>query len=406
MPTKREPLVFALVLCGAAALLVSIAAGEILLAAALVSWLVWQPQRPRLPSYITPLCAFILTTFLSLAVSPDPAINWALRKTVLFGMTLMAATFVTTRWRARTSYALLLAFATITSVWGLLQFGIGYARFLGTEKLSDDPTVLARITGFMGHWLTFSGEQLLVWCAAVPAMMYLGKRWIVPLTIVGAALILSFTQSVWLGAAAGVGAVAVMLPRRLLLAVVVPLVLMGVVASPLIYQRLNRSLGDPDFAPRYGRLTLWKAGARMIRDHPWFGVGPERVPTEFLKMYRGSNLANIYYGHLENNFLQIAAERGLICFAAFLWFLIELYAGLLRLLKVTDEGTRWTVLSAISALTGFVVSGLFQYNFGDSEVLLLLLFIVSIPFGVLHEPIKSEYRVVEKISGSVRLDHT
>jgi hypothetical protein len=75
-------------------------------------------------------------------------------------------------------------------------------------------------------------------------------------------------------------------------------------------------------------------------------------------------------------------------------------------LKVTDEGTRWTVLSAISALTGFVVSGLFQYNFGDSEVLLLLLFIVSIPFGVLHEPIKFEYRVAEKISGSFRLDHT
>src|SRR5262249_44001895 len=194
----------------------------------------------------------------------------------------------TTRWRARTSYALLLALATFTSVWGLVQFGVAYVHFLGTEKLADDPTVLARITGFMGHWLTFSGEQLLVWCAAVPALMHLGKRWIVPLTIVGAALILSFTQSVWLGAAAGISAVAFLLPRRLLLAVVLPLVLMGVLASPLIYQRLNRSLGDPDFAPRYGRLTLWKAGARMIREHPWFGVGPERVSAEFLKMYRGS----------------------------------------------------------------------------------------------------------------------
>jgi putative inorganic carbon (HCO3(-)) transporter len=406
MPTKREPLVFALVLCGATALLVSIAAGEILLAAALVSWLIWQPRRPQLPSYVTPLCVFILTTFLSLAVSPDPAINWAFRKTVIFGMALLAATFVTTRWRARTSYAFLLALATFTSIWALVQFGIAYARFLGTEKLSDDPTVLARITGFMGHWLTFSGEQLLVWCAAVPALIYLGKRWFVPLTIVGAALILSFTQSVWLGAAAGIGTVAFLLPRRLLVVVILPLVLMGVLASPLIYQRLNRSLNDPDFAPRTGRLTLWKAGARMIRDHPWFGVGPERVPTEFLKMYRGSNLKDVYYGHLENNFLQIAAERGLICFAAFIWFLLELYAGLVRLLKAADDGTRWIVLSAISALTGFVVSGLFQYNFGDSEVLLLLLFIVSIPFGVLHEPIKSEYRVSEKISGSGRLDHT
>ena len=36
----------------------------------------------------------------------------------------------------------------------------------------------------------------------------------------------------------------------------------------------------------------------------------------------------------------------------------------------------------MAALTGFVIAGLFEYNFGDSEVLLLLLFIVSIPFGI------------------------
>ena len=42
---------------------------------------------------------------------------------------------------------------------------------------------------------------------------------------------------------------------------------------------------------------------------------------------------------------------------------------------------RWIALSALSALTGFIISGLFSYNFGDSEVLLLLLFIVSLPYG-------------------------
>jgi hypothetical protein len=49
--------------------------------------------------------------------------------------------------------------------------------FLATQSLADDPTVLARITGFMGHWMTFSGELMLVWCAAVPAILTLGKRW-------------------------------------------------------------------------------------------------------------------------------------------------------------------------------------------------------------------------------------
>ena len=52
------------------------------------------------------------------------------------------------------------------------------------------------------------------------------------------------------------------------------------------------------------------------------------------------------------------------------------------MLKTAGEGTRWIVLSAVAALTGFMVAGFFEYNFGDSEVLLLFLFIVSIPYGV------------------------
>src|SRR5438045_8803885 len=104
----------------------------------------------------------------------------------------------------------------------------------------------------------------------------------------------------------------------------------------------------------------------MIREHPWFGVGPERIAVEFPHHYKGSNLENIYHGHLENDFLQIAAERGLICFAMFLWFILELYAGLFRGLRNSREAARWIALSAIASLTGFLVSGLFEYNFGVS----------------------------------------
>ncbi len=204
---------------------------------------------------------------------------------------MLGATFVTTSWRARTSIAILLGVATITSAVGLVQFAITYMRFLATQKLSDDPMVLARITGFMGHWLTYSGEQLLVWCAAVPAIVCLGRRWFVPLTIVGAALILSFTQGVWGGAVAGIAVVSLMMPKRILLKALLPVVLIAAAASGLIYHRVSMSLGDPNFTPRTGRIELWKAGIQMIHEHPWFGVGPERVSVEFPRFYQGANLA-------------------------------------------------------------------------------------------------------------------
>jgi O-antigen ligase len=238
--------------------------------------------------------------------------------------------------------------------------------------------ILARIRGFMGHWMTFSGEQLLIWCAAIPAIVILGRRWLIPLGIVGAALVLSFTRSVWLGAAAGFVLAALMIPRKVLIGAALPIALLGLVASSLIYHRVSTSV-----AGNSGRIELLIAGVRMVKDHPLFGVGPERIKTEFPRYYRGSNLAgaNFYYGHLENNIMQLAAERGLLCLAAFLWFIFELYASLAAMLKTAAPETRWAAVSALAALTGFIVSGFFEYNFGDSEVFLLFLFIVSIPFG-------------------------
>jgi O-antigen ligase len=391
MPRSRDSWVFALTLIAAAAVLVSIAAAETFLAMACVAAILRRPQPMVWPSYVVPLCAFMTATVVALLMSPQPDLGMgAVRKFVLFTMGLLAANLVTTPWRARVSIGVLLLVAAATSIYALVQFGVNYLRFLSTQNLADDPTVLARITGFMSHWMTFSGEQLLVWCAAVPAMLVLGRRWMIPLGIVGVAVVLSFTRSVWLGAIGGFFVVALLMPRKLLTGIALPIVIVAASSSGLIVHRLRFSF-QQQFAPDSGRIELFIGGVRMIRDNPLFGVGPERIHTEFPRYYRGKNLANanFYYGHLENNVVQLAAERGLLCLAAFLWFIFEIYASLIAMLRTAGNDTQWAVLSALSALTGFLISGFFAYNFGDSEVLLLLLFIVSLPFG-LHRTVPVE----------------
>ena len=393
MRESRDRWLFAVTLASAAAVLVSIAAAETLLAMAALGWLLVRPGPIVWPSYTVPLLAFMVTTALSLAMSPQPDIGMsAVRKFVLFIMGLLAANFVNTQWRARTSLRVLLTVAAIAGLLGLIQFSISYIRFVGTHQLADDPTVLTRITGFMGHWMTFSGEQLLIWCAAIPALVVLGRRWFLPAGLVGVALVFSFTRSVWLGAMTGFLAVAMKLPRKVLTGVALPVAVVSLLASGLIYHRVSVSLEAPRFGPDSGRVQLFFGGLRMIKDHPWFGVGPERIHTEFARYYRGGDLnqVNFYYGHLENNVIQIAAERGLLCLAAFFWLILELYASLLEMLKTAPDNTHWLVLSAIAALSGFIVAGFFSYNFGDSEILLLLLFIVSMPFGVAQLPSSAE----------------
>jgi O-antigen ligase len=386
MRRDGEEIVFWLTAASAASALISVVAMEILLGAAVVGWiLLWVLKRPvpiRWPSYFMPLGAFMATTLLSLAFSPDPASGQAqIHKFVLFPMGLLAAAFVTSGSRAASAYKLLLVVAVVSAATAIVQFGIAEITFLRTGEISDDPTLLNRITGPLGHWMTFSGVQLLVWCGAIPAIAILGRKYIVAISMISIAIVLSNTRGVWLGAAAGFAFVTVGLPRRVIATVLLPVLVIGLLASPLIYRRVRMSF-DTGLATNYSRLVYVSVGTQMIRDHPLLGVGPGRVDDEFPKYFEGPDLKNFYYGHLHNNFLQIGAERGLLCLATFVWLLLELYRSMLRFLKRSDEKLRWPILSSLAALTGFVVSGLTEFNFGDSEVLVLFLFLISIPFGL------------------------
>ena len=145
------------------------------------------------------------------------------------------------------------------------------------------------------------------------------------------------------------------------------------------------SFMEGGFTPDSGRLEMLDVGVRMIRDHPLFGVGPERVVAEFESYYRGEDLEDLYTGHLHNNFVQIAAERGLLCLAAFLWLLFRIGLDMTRGARSTAPWRKWSAVSGLSVLVAFVSAGLFEYNFGDSEVLMLFLFFVSIPYGLMQD---------------------
>ena len=62
-------------------------------------------------------------------------------------------------------------------------------------------------------------------------MLILGRRWMVPLGIVGAAIVLSFTRGVWLGAIVGFAVVALMIPRKVLIGVALPIGIVAAAAS-------------------------------------------------------------------------------------------------------------------------------------------------------------------------------
>ena len=77
--------------------------------------------------------------------------------------------------------------------------------------------------------------------------------------------------------------------------------------------------------------------------------------------------------------MQIAAERGLPALAVWLCFIAMLSAGLIRRLKIPES--RFLAAAALSCIIAMLAAGQFEYNFGDSEFLMLFLVLITLPLA-------------------------
>jgi O-antigen ligase len=77
--------------------------------------------------------------------------------------------------------------------------------------------------------------------------------------------------------------------------------------------------------------------------------------------------------------MQIAAERGLPALAAWLWFVGSVVLGLTGMVR--KGRNRSLAAAALGAMAAMLAAGLTEYNFGDSEFLMLLLVMITLPFA-------------------------
>jgi O-antigen ligase len=123
---------------------------------------------------------------------------------------------------------------------------------------------------------------------------------------------------------------------------------------------------------------MLQTGVAMIKDHPLTGVGPDMVRRVYAE-YRDPNSVEKVNPHLHNVPLQIAAERGLPALAVWLGFIAALAAGVFRSFRGGQD--RVLAAGALAAIAAMLSAGMFEYNFGDSEFLMLFLVIVTLPFA-------------------------
>jgi O-antigen ligase len=193
-----------------------------------------------------------------------------------------------------------------------------------------------------------------------------------------AALALTFTRSAWVGACAGIALLLVLKDRRLLALLPVAAALFLAVAPAQVTARMW-SMFDLRDPTNRDRVAMLKAGTHMVRDHPLTGLGPNMVKIHYAD-YREPDAVEPLNVHLHNVPMQIAAERGLPALACWLWFVGALAWDMWR--RVTAATAhRALAAAALAAIVSMLAAGLFEYNFGDSEFLMLFLLLCTLPYA-------------------------
>src|SRR5262249_101156 len=182
-----------------------------------------------------------------------------------------------------------------------------------------------RVRGTMDSKMTFAGLLMLVDLMTLAQLLCRTHRrqlvWTIPaLLLITAALLMTQTRSAWCGLIAGCCVIFGLRKKVLLLAIPLGALVVFLLVPQTIKIR-GLSIADRRNITAQERLSMWSSGVRIIRDYPWTGVGMGAMARRYAHYREPDSPVDPKrsIGHLHNNIIQIAAERGLLGLACWLW---------------------------------------------------------------------------------------
>lgn len=382
-PARLEQAAFYALLAFAVALQFSIAAAGILLTVTAALWLalvMTGRERVEVPGMFWPLAAYGGVTLVAALFSIDPAVSLFKSKQLILFILIPVVYRLARGERALTVVDVVITVGAVNALFGIVQFTL----------LRYDSLELRPQGSLM--YMTYSGVVMLVACTAAARLLFRhqDRIWaslIMPALIV--ALAVSFSRNAWVGACAGIGLLLAIRDFRLIALLPVVAALFIAIAPATMTDRfytmfhLTEGLSGSEtraasLQSNRDRVAMIRSGVRMVRDHPWLGLGPDMVQRVY-PQYRHPSAVHQQAIHLHNVPLQIAAERGLPALALWLSFVVVLLRDFAR--RRTRTAYPSLPTAGLAVVVAMLAAGLFEYNFHDSEFLMLLLVLVTLPYA-------------------------
>jgi putative inorganic carbon (hco3(-)) transporter len=240
-----------------------------------------------------------------------------------------------------------------------------------------------RVEGTMSVYMTYAGLLMLALLLASGKLFFSPKenKWIyIASTMMSVCLLFTYTRQAWLGVLAG-GVFLIWFRKKNLLWFL-PVILIVIIAlSPASIQYRINSLTNLEDANLKRRVALWHGGWLVFNDYPLIGCGFKCIdvvnqdypdPTGIIKKLRG----------MHSNFIQLAVDTGLFGLISWISIWVVYFMTLYQrfILMKGDNAYKRDAIGSAAAVVGFLVAGFFETNFYDSEVSMLLYFIMALPF--------------------------
>jgi putative inorganic carbon (HCO3(-)) transporter len=139
------------------------------------------------------------------------------------------------------------------------------------------------------------------------------------------------------------------------------------------------SIFDLQHGSNDARLTMWGIGWKIFLSSPFIGVGDNHLMDVYV-LFKNT-LSEWEHSHLHSNIFMVLATTGVMGFIGFAGFMLSIFLKQLKYYKeINNESDKALILGSILMFIAFNICGIFEWNFGDHEVLSVFLFLISVPF--------------------------
>lgn len=328
-------------------------------------------KKPPLPPYFIYFMFFIFFTLISTLFSIDKMNSLRDNKDIfIFLLIPIFLVTINSLKKMVVSLTILLISAVLSSLVGIF------------DVIKSGISLDHRLKGFTSHWMTYSGLLMCVFIFYFIYIFFEKKRnhkliVLISLIVLLAAILFSQTRSVWVGIIVSLLLFLIFFkPKTLLYLIPAAFILVYIIPESVKHRMI--SIFDLKNHSNQDRIHMMYTGINIFKAYPLTGVGCnniEKVYSEY--QHPSATQAN---PHLHNNVLQILAERGVFALISLLAAFISILVSLILRIRRTQDLEKWIGIGALFVFIGFLTAGLFEYNFGDSEIKFLLFYFISIPF--------------------------